>query len=411
VETAEVPGLPAIPPDFMTVMPIPVFDFDPRTRVLSGPGSLAKLGEIAQGIGGRHVLLVTDSGLKAAGHEDRAVSQLASAGMRVSIFDEVRPNPTTQDIEAGTEFARGLDVDLIVGLGGGSSLDCAKGINFLLTNGGRMQDYKGTGKARLPMLPLIAIPTTSGTGSEAQSYAVITDAQTHLKMACGDKKALPRAAILDPELTVTMPAQVTAATGIDAISHALETSVTRRATAISQMFSQQAWQLLITSLPRVLQHPEDVEARAAMQVGAHFAGAAIENSMLGATHALANPLSAHFDLVHGVAIGVMLPAVVRFNAGEPAVEGVYRSLAHQAGLCDRDCPNAIELFVNALTDLVRSCGQPTSLEECGVDKTLLPQMAAEAAEQWTAQFNPRPVDQQSLLEIYRCACSPAVADS
>jgi alcohol dehydrogenase len=395
----------------MTVMPMPDFDFDPRTRVIFGPGSLAKLGEIARNIGGKHVLLVTDSGLKAAGHEDRALAQLSSAGMRVSIFDEVRPNPTTLDIEAGTEFARGRDIDLIVGLGGGSSLDCAKGINFLLTNGGRMQDYKGTGKARLPMVPLIAIPTTAGTGSEAQSYAVITDAETHMKMACGDKKGLARAAILDPELTVTMPPQVTAATGIDALSHALETFVTRRATTISRMFSQQAWQMLSGALLRVLEQPDDLEARGAMQVGAHLAGAAIENSMLGATHALANPLSAHFDLIHGIAIGVMLPAVVRFNGGDPHVERAYRGLAHQAGICDGESAHAMDLFVAELTNIVRRCGQPTSLKECGVDEALLPRMAAEAAEQWTAQFNPRPVDQQSLLEIYRWAYSPAAADS
>lgn len=385
-------------------MPIPAFDFEPRTRVLFGPGAFDRLGEMAQGCGASQALLVTDKGLKAAGHEQRALEILAEAGINVALYDDVHPNPTTLDIEAGTEFARARQIDLIIGLGGGSSLDCAKGINFLLTNGGRMQDYKGTGKAALPMLPLIAVPTTSGTGSEAQSYAVISDAQTHMKMACGDKKALARVAILDPELTVTMPRAVTAATGVDALSHALETFVTRKRNPISQMFSQQAWQLLFPSFARALTHPHDLSARGAMQLGAHLAGAAIENSMLGATHALANPLSAHFDLVHGVAIGILLPYVVQFNARSPEVREQYCQLARLAGLAaDND-----ELLIQRLTDSLfafvgRDAGQPTSLDGCGVNEMLLPQLAAEATQQWTAQFNPRPVDQQMLLEIYRCA--------
>ncbi len=206
------------------------------------------------------------------------------------------------------------NVDLIVGLGGGSSMDCAKGVNFLLTNGGRMEDYWGVGKATKPMLPMIAVPTTAGTGSEAQSFALIAQAESHMKMACGDKKAACRIAILDPELTVSMPASVTAATGIDAISHAVETFVCNRRNAISQLFSRQAWRLISHGFPRVLADPTDLDARGAMLLGAHLAGAAIENSMLGAAHSMANPLSAHFDTTHGVAIGVLLPHVIRLMA-------------------------------------------------------------------------------------------------
>ncbi len=207
---------------------------------------------------------------------------------------------------------------MLVGLGGGSSLDCAKGVNFLYTNGGRMEDYRGLGKATKPFLPLIAVPTTGGTGSEAQSYALIADAKTHMKMACGDKKAACRAAILDPDLTVSMPPMVTAATGIDAISHALETHVTKPRNAISNLFSRNAWRLLAPGFRRVLAEPGDVNARAAMLLGAHLAGGAIENSMLGATHAMANPLSAHFNLTHGIAIGILLPHVIRYNGGHGA---------------------------------------------------------------------------------------------
>ena len=170
-----------------------------------GAGKLSQLGSIAREIGGNSVLLVSDPGIRQAGHESRACQCLAEAGFVVHVFDELQPNPTTEDVERGVAFARGKSIDLLVGLGGGSSMDVAKGINFLLTNGGKMEDYKGTGRARLPMLPMIAIPTTAGTGSEAQSYCVIGDARTHMKMACGDKKASARVALLDPELSVTMP--------------------------------------------------------------------------------------------------------------------------------------------------------------------------------------------------------------
>ena len=182
------------------------------------------------------------------------------------------------------EVARAVRPDLIVGLGGGSSMDTAKGCNFILTNGGRMQDYWGVGKATKPMLPLIAVPTTAGTGSECQSFALIADEETHQKMACGDPKAAPRVAILDPLLTVTQPRRVAACTGIDAIAHAMETAVTKKRNELSWLYSREAFRLTAGNLDRVLQQPANLEARAAMQLGAAFAGTAIENSMLGAAH-------------------------------------------------------------------------------------------------------------------------------
>ncbi|NQV24637.1 MAG: iron-containing alcohol dehydrogenase [Rhodopirellula sp.] len=376
------------------------FDFDPRTRVVYGSGVLSRLGELSREFGDR-ALLVTDKGLKVAGHEERAIESLNAVGVSVAVFDDVRPNPTTEDVDRCMSVARAEDINLIIGLGGGSSMDCAKGANFLLTNGGRMEDYWGVGKATKPMLPMIAVPTTSGTGSEAQSFALIANVETHMKMACGDKKAACRVALLDPELTVTMPATVTAVTGIDAISHAVETYVTTRRNTVSQLFSRRAWSLLARSFPRVLEDSSDLEARGAMLIGSNFAGAAIENSMLGATHALANPLSAHFGLTHGVAIGVMLPHVVRFNAS--VVGELYEDLATDAGLCESGDPSAAEYLAQYLTSVVKGWGLPTSLAECHVRSDLIPVMAEEAANQWTGTFNPRPVDVNSLRELYECA--------
>jgi alcohol dehydrogenase len=293
---------------------IPPFDYDPRTRLVFGAGTIKKLGEHVRKLGGQRVLLVTDAGLREAGHEQVALNVLAEAGVSVVVYDDVHINPTSDDIDAGAEFARRHEIDLLIGLGGGSSMDCAKGINFVITNGGKIEDYWGINKATKPMLPLICVPTTAGTGSEAQSFAVIAHPKTHLKMACGDKKAAAKVAILDPDLTLSMPASVTAATGIDALSHALESAVTTRRTPVSQIFSRQAWQLLCAAFPAVLVAPQSRPARGAMLLGSYLAGAAIENSMLGATHASANPLTAHYDLPHGIAIGLMLPHVIRYNA-------------------------------------------------------------------------------------------------
>lgn len=384
-------------------MQISEFDFDPRTRVVFGNGTIDRLGSIVKELGGRRILLVSDQGIKSAGHAERAVRSLSEQRLIIADFDQVHCNPTTNDIDAGVAFAKQHNVDFIVGLGGGSSMDTAKGINFLLTNGGKIPDYQGIGKATKPMLPLVAVPTTAGTGSEAQSFAVVSDPVTHMKMACGDKKAAARVAILDPELTVTMPRSVTAATGIDAISHAVESMVTIKRNPVSQLFSRQAWKLLVGAFSRTMSHPDDLDARGAMLLGAHLAGAAIENSMLGATHALANPLSAHFDLTHGIAIGILLPHVVRFNAEIPEIAAIYALLAEDARLCSQSDPTASAKLADLLAKLVRQSEQPTTLAESGVSADQFDIMAQEATQQWTGKNNPRPVDFASFKELYRCA--------
>jgi alcohol dehydrogenase len=331
------------------------------------------------------------------------VDSLGRAGIEAFLFDAVHENPTTADVEAGAAFAQRHDPQLIVGLGGGSSMDCAKGINFVLSNGGRMQDYWGVGKALKEMLPMIAVPTTAGTGSETQSFALISDAETKVKMACGDKRAACRIALLDPALTVTQPRRVTALTGIDAIAHALETFVTTRRNAASLAFSREAWLLLAENFAKVLDEPENIEARGGMQLGACFAGLAIENSMLGATHALANPLTARYGINHGQAIGAMLPHVIRFN-GEQFADWYVDLLevtAHSDG-----CPppaGGPEALSKYIASLVQRAGLPQRLSEMGVQSEEIAELAADAAKQWTGTFNPRPVDASALESIYHDA--------
>ena len=395
------PSLPTASGNAEITTGIQAFDYHPLTRVVFGAGVLARLGDLARELGSQRVLVVTDPGLKAAGHPQQAARSLRGAGLDVVVFDGVEENPTTRHVEAGVTAARDHGADCLVAVGGGSSMDCAKGINFLYTNGGRMADYRGFGKALRPMLPSIAVPTTAGTGSEAQSYALIADDETHMKMACGDRKAAFRVALLDPEVTVSQPATVTAMTGIDALAHALESYVCTRRNPVSQMLACTAWQYLEPNLATVLREPANLEARGAMQLGAHLAGMAIENSMLGCCHSCANPLTAHYGLTHGLAIGVMLPHVIRFNA--PAIGPLYDDLARAVGLLNRNGVSAAEVLAGRIEGLMGLAGLPTRLAECGVSPGILPLLAEEAAQQWTARFNPRPVTEAELLRLYEMA--------
>ncbi len=381
------------------------FDFQMSTRLVFGPASIDRLGQFARELGARRVLVASDRGVREVGHTARGLAALRDAGLETHCFDDVHENPSTTDIDAGLAVATAFQPDLLVGLGGGSSMDCAKGINFLFTNGGQMNDYWGVGKAIRPMLPMIAVPTTAGTGSETQSFALISDAQTHVKMACGDKKAAFRVAVLDPQLTLTQPPRVTALTGIDALAHALETLVTKKWSPLSRVFSCEAWRLLADNFARVLQDPTDLEARGAMQLGAALAGLAIENSMLGAAHGLANPLTARYSIVHGQAVGLMLPHVIRFNASR--VGPVYQELLANSGTPRSADGHALlkdaDSLAEFITSLVARADLATRLSQCGVEEAALPELAADAARQWTTSFNPRPADAQSLLELYRQA--------
>lgn len=381
------------------------FDFQSRTRIIFGEGVIIRIGELARELGFRRTLLVADQGLVQSGHVGEALLPLSRVGIEVVHFHEFEANPTTAMIEAGRDFAKANRIDSIIGLGGGSSLDCAKGINFLLTNGGHMQDYLGWGKATKPMLPMIGVPTTAGTGSEAQSYALISDAQTHVKMACGDPKAAFRVAILDPCLTISQPKSVTAITGYDAIAHAVETFVTTKRNPISDMLAREAWRLLESNYEVVLSEPSNLQARAAMQLGAYYAGSAIENSMLGATHACANPLTAHYDTTHGVAIALLLPTVVRWNAG--VAESRYGELVSVAGMRlstnGFNSREASDLLACRLEQLAQAGCMPRSLKDAGISREDLNVLAKEAADQWTGRFNPRPFDSAGALEVYTCA--------
>lgn len=381
-------------------MDLSPFEFQSAARVLFGLNAIGRLGEISVELGFKRSLLVADHGLQASGHVGEALDSLRVAGVEAAPFHDFDVNPDARMVERGRQFADEQRPDSIIGLGGGSSLDCAKGINFLLTNGGRMQDYRGYGKATRDMLPMVGIPTTAGTGSEAQSYALISDPDSHEKMACGDPKAAFRAVLLDPALTLSQPDQVTAAAGFDAVSHAVESYVTTRRNAVSECYSREAWRLLEGNYERVLRSPEDLNARGAMLLGAYFAGLAIEHSMLGASHACANPLTSRHGVTHGVAIAMLLPQVVRWNT--PVAGARYRELMHSAGPNGYKSDDPLALATR-LEEMAARGGMPSGLSAVGVSMEDLGQLAEAASLQWTGRFNPRPLDRKGALEVYQWA--------
>ncbi len=376
------------------------FGFLAATRLVVGPGTIARLGDLARELGGTRVLVTSDHGIMAAGHTASGIKSLQAAGITTEVFSTFTENPSSAEVEAGTAVARKFRPDLLVGLGGGSSMDCAKGINFLLSCGGKMQDYRGRGTATGSMLPSIAVPTTAGTGSETQSFAVITDSVSGIKMACGDPRAAFRVAILDVNLTLTQPAVLAALTGIDALSHAVESQVCTAATPASRTFSREAWRLLAANLPGIVIDGGTIAARSAVQFGASLAGLAIEHSMLGAAHALANPLTAAHHLTHGQAVGVMLPHVVRFNG--PVCGRAYAELLTDIAI-SATADEAGATLADWLTGLLAAAQLKTSLRACGIDAADVPALAAAAATQWTAGFNPRAVTAVDLADLYEAA--------
>lgn len=376
------------------------FDFQLRPRIVFGPGTIQSLGELACQLGARRALVVSDIGVVKAGHFGKGVRSLEEAGIEVHAFHDFAENPTTEMVEDGVAIARRVQPDLLIGLGGGSSMDCCKGINFVYSCGGTMHDYHGVGKATAEMLDMIAVPTTAGTGSEAQSFALISDAKTHVKMACGDPRAACKIALLDPELTITQPPRLTALTGIDAISHAIETYVTKRRNPISVTFSRRAFGLLAAGFPKVLANPEDLEARGQMQLGACFAGLAIETSMLGAAHATANPLTARFDITHGQAVGVMLPSVIRLNGKEYA--HWYAELLSEIQPVT-DPAAAPEQLAELVIHWLHLASLATSLEQLAIPANAFGQLASDAAVQWTGTFNPVSLNEDLLKDLYQAS--------
>ena len=370
-------------------------------KIIYGNGVINRAGEVAKECGS-NLLLVTDSGLSSAGHPQKLKEIFEQSNLNVTLFDKSIENPTESSVQSCVQVASEAHVDLIVGLGGGSSMDTAKGCNFILSNGGRMSDYWGIGKASQPMLPFIAIPTTAGTGSECQSFALISEDQTNKKMACGDKKALPKITILDPELTLSLPSSVTACTGVDALAHSLESLVTTKRNPSSNRHAQLAFDLIHKNLPLVFENPQDLKSRGAVLLGASHAGAAIERSMLGAAHSMANPLTASRGVIHGIAVGMVLPEVMKFNAEQEETNRIYAEVARKSGLAGPNSPDseATRNLIARVCEILKLANISSSLEDYGFVPSEINSLADAAQEQWTASFNPRSINSSDFKNLY-----------
>ncbi|MEO8051394.1 MAG: iron-containing alcohol dehydrogenase [Acidobacteriota bacterium] len=354
------------------------FDFRPRTRILFGAGEFARLGEVAREQNATRCLVLAGQAMVDAGHAQEAVRSLKARRMEVFAFHDFTANPTVAMVEAAREYAAPQAVNLVVGLGGGDALDFAKAVNVVISNGGSIRDYRGYGNVPKPLLPMIAVPAVAGPGNEAQSNCAIGDSDDGSKVICGDPKIFFRTAVLDPKLTLGQPAAITAANGYAAIGHAVETLFSTRGTPLSECFSREAWRLLEPGLGRLLRAPEDLEARSAMLLGAHFAGLAVEYAALGPAHACAQPLVKNYKMLQGAALALVLASTLDWMDRGAELVPRLRHLADAADL-------------------------PTSLRDANVPEEVLPRMAEEAAAQWAGRFSSRPFDAQAALEIYRAA--------
>lgn len=381
------------------------FIFNTSKSVQFGVGKLAGVGSLAECLGARRVLLVTDPGMLATGIIDRARATLEGAGITVALFSEVCADPTEAVVEAATETGRASAVDVVIGIGGGSSLDVAKLVALLMAGPQTLAECYGVGNAQGPRLPLMLVPTTAGTGSEVTPISIVTTA-TEEKMGVVSPVILPDIALLDPELTLGLPASTTAATGIDAMVHAIEAyaSASPNNNPVSRNLARLALRLMGPALERAVQHGEDIEARSDMLLGSMLAGQAFANSPVAAVHALAYPLGGHFHIPHGLSNALVLPHVLRFNLAmhpDPYAElapdlfpalGEVRHEDRAAEFCER------------IAALSRRCGLQQQLREMDIPESFLPRLASDAMNQQRLLVNnPRPVTEADALAIYRAA--------
>jgi alcohol dehydrogenase class IV len=381
------------------------FVFNTTKSIQFGAGALSRLGELALSTMGSRVFLVTDAGMVATGIVDRALAHLKAAGVEVTVFSDVQADPPEAVILTAAEIARSAGVDGVIGLGGGSSLDVAKLVALLAVGKEDLKAVYGVGNAKGPRLPLILVPTTSGTGSEVTPISIVTTG-TSEKMGVVSPVLLPDIALLDPELTYGLPAHVTAATGIDAMVHAIEAyaSASANNNPVSRTLATQALELMGPALLKAVQNGHDAEARADMLLGSKLAGQAFANSPVAAVHALAYPLGGHFHIPHGLSNALVLPHVLRFNA--VTAHQAYVDLAPHLfpDLASLEGQERVAAFCDRLAALSADCGLPQTLRDMKITEDWLPKLAKDAMNQTRLLVNnPRAVTEADALAIYTSA--------
>lgn len=374
------------------------FMFGIPSFVQFGCGVAKQAGEVAKQLGAKKVFFVYDKGVKAAGLTDVVLGSLKDAGLEVLEYDGVLPNPPDTIVEEAAQKAKAFQADVTMALGGGSSIDCAKAINILQTNPSPINQYDGVNLVKNPTKPLIAIPTTSGTASEVTAFSIVTDTTRLKKMVIGGQFVGATLALADPEMTVGMPPAITASTGMDALTHAIEAYVSKGAMVPTDLCALKSIELIYNNLEKATKNGQDLEARENMLLGSMLAGYAFSSAVLGLVHSIAHPLSVHCGLPHGVANAVGLPYVMEFNSVAVPEKTKNIGLAMGLDVADKTDEEAAAITVEAVKELSKKLKIP-KLSDLDVPKDLFDRLAEDALNEISTLFNPRDVTKEDVLQI------------
>ncbi|MDY6267390.1 MAG: iron-containing alcohol dehydrogenase [Selenomonadaceae bacterium] len=377
------------------------FTFSVPQDVIVGSGAAEQLGEAAKKLGGTHALIISGPHLTKMGHVKHCADLLAAAGIASDAFTETEGNPSTETVAKAAELYKSCGADFLVAFGGGSPMDVAKAVAVVAKFGGKITDYEGAGTVPGEPVPLIALPTTAGTGSEVTAAAVITDHSRNYKLTVFDAKLIPKAAILDPDFLTTAPAGIAAACGIDAMVHAIEAYISRAASPFSDAMAEKALELIGENLRRYVANRTDLEAASGMLTGSLFAGIAFSWARLGDIHAMSHPVSAYFDVPHGVANAILLPTVMEFNALADA--GKYKTIYDLVALNPSNEYFEPQDLVELLKELNHDLGIPACLADVGVQEGKFDAMADDAMKSGNIAVNPRTTTKKDILALYQKA--------
>ena len=370
-----------------------------------GAGSRKVIAEEVAKRGYKKALIVTDKDLIKFGVADQVIAVLKDANIPYEIFDEVKPNPTVKNVKAGIAAFQAAGADFMIAIGGGSSMDTSKAIGIIINNPefSDVVSLEGVAKTKKKSVPVIALPTTAGTAAEVTINYVITDEENVKKMVCVDPNDIPTLAIIDPELMLSMPRGLTASTGMDALTHAIEGLITLGAWEMSDMFETKAIEMIAKWLPKAVENPSDIEARDGMATAQYIAGMAFSNVGLGLVHGMAHPLGAYYDIPHGVANALLLPFVMEYN--KEAAKAKYRTIAEAMGVDTSSMSDdeAADAAVKAVKDLAIRVRIPQHLSEIGVPESGLPTLAQAAFNDVCTPGNPRQTNVEEILAIYKKA--------
>lgn len=382
------------------------FEFQVPTKVIYGENIVNDLPQELSSFGPRKAFIVTDKGIRKAGLSDRVEKALEGSDINVvGVFDDVAPNTDVKTVNKGAELAKAAGADMIITVGGGSPIDTAKGINILISEGGTIMDYQGAQLLNRNLKPIVVIPTTAGTGSEVTQVAVIADVEAKHKMEFVDKFLRPDVAVLDPTMTLSMPKRLTAETGMDALTHAVEAYTGLENSPSADGLALHAIKIIVQYIERAVENPDDVEARGGMLIGSCLAGIAFSHSMVGVIHGMSHSLGGYCGVTHGLGNAILLPYGMKFNIEYATERLADISRALGVDVSGLDDTEAAQKGIDRIHELNKSmntlCGMPVKISDVGVKEDVLPKIAAMTIEDGTSIYNPRPLEEEEVLEVLK----------